>query len=124
MSVYMVRAVRWERGWELHIEGVGVTQSHGLNDAERMVRDYLRLDFGAEAAGAAEVKIVPEVGGGLDREAAEVRAELARIDADQAKAAARSRAIVRRLRKAGLSGADTAVVMGVSPQRVSQLFKG
>ena len=59
----MVRAVRWERGWELHIEGVGVTQSHGLNDAERMVRDYLRLDFGAEAAERAEVKIVPEVGG-------------------------------------------------------------
>ena len=57
----------------------------------------------------------------MDREAAEVRAELARIDADQAKAAARSRAIARRLRKAGLSGADTAVVMGVSPQRVSQL---
>ena len=122
MTVYMVRAVRWERGWELHIEGVGVTQSHGLNDAERMVRDYLRLDFGAEAAEGAEVKIVPEVGGGLDREAAEVRAELARIDADQAKAAERSRA--RRLKKAGLSGADTAVVMGVSPQRVSQLVKG
>jgi hypothetical protein len=89
-----------------------------------MVRNYLRLDFGAEAAGAAEAEIMPEVGGGFDREPAGVRAELARIDADQAKAAARSRAVARRLRKAGLSGADTAVVMGVSPQRVSQLVKG
>ena len=39
ISVYMVRAIYRERGWELHIDGAGVTQSHGLNDAERMVRD-------------------------------------------------------------------------------------
>ena len=36
MRTYSVRAKRWEHGWELHIEGVGVTQSHGLKDAEMM----------------------------------------------------------------------------------------
>lgn len=46
---YVVSARRWEHGWELHItdaagEDVGVTQSHTLSDAERVVRDYLALD--------------------------------------------------------------------------------
>lgn len=41
---YRVTATRWEDGWELDIEGVGVTQCRSLGSAERMVRDYLRLD--------------------------------------------------------------------------------
>ena len=41
---YEVTATRWERGWELDIDGVGVTQSRTLRDAEERVRDYLRLD--------------------------------------------------------------------------------
>jgi predicted RNase H-like HicB family nuclease len=32
------------QGWELHIEGVGVTQSEGVEDAEAVVREYLELD--------------------------------------------------------------------------------
>jgi hypothetical protein len=39
-----VTAKAWEGGWELHIEGVGVTQSAGVSDAEATVRDYLNLD--------------------------------------------------------------------------------
>jgi hypothetical protein len=123
VTAYTVRAIRWERGWELHIDGVGVTQSHGLADAERMVRSYLRMTDAKDAEDA-EITLHPEIEGGLDREAAKVRAELGRIEADQARAAANSRAIARRLREAGLSGADTAVVMGISPQRVSQLVRG
>jgi hypothetical protein len=41
MSTYGVRARRWAHGWELHVEGVGVTQSRNLDGAERMVRDYI-----------------------------------------------------------------------------------
>jgi len=41
---YKVTAKAWEHGWELHIEGVGVTQSEGVEDAEATVRDYLELD--------------------------------------------------------------------------------
>lgn len=52
---YVVSARRWEHGWELHItdaagEEVGVTQSHTLSDAERVVRDYLALDNRGAAA--------------------------------------------------------------------------
>jgi hypothetical protein len=43
---YAVTATRWEKGWELEIEGVGVTQSHTLEDADEMARDLIsrRLD--------------------------------------------------------------------------------
>jgi hypothetical protein len=34
-----VCAKRWKRGWELHIDGIGVTQSRNLSGAEQMVRD-------------------------------------------------------------------------------------
>ncbi len=122
MTTYTVRARRWEHGWELHIDGVGVTQSRGLADAERMVRSYLRMDLGDAAAADADIEIIPELGG-LSKAVAALRAKLRRIEAEQDRAAEESRSVVRRLREAGLSGADTAVVMGISPQRVSQLIK-
>jgi hypothetical protein len=31
MSTYIVRAKRWKHGWELRIDGVGVTQSRNLD---------------------------------------------------------------------------------------------
>jgi hypothetical protein len=43
VKTYRVRARRWDRGWELHIDGVGVTQSHGLSDAEEMARSYIAM---------------------------------------------------------------------------------
>lgn len=46
MKTYSVHAKRWEHGWELYIDGLGVTQSDDLNDAEMMVRDYISLDLG------------------------------------------------------------------------------
>ena len=61
---YTVRAKRWEHGWELHIAGVGVTQSHGLDDAEMMVRDYIALDLDVPAD-SFDVVITPESAEGL-----------------------------------------------------------
>src|SRR5438067_4186011 len=43
MTTYTVRAKRWAHGWELHIDGEGVTQARSLAAAERQVRDYLSL---------------------------------------------------------------------------------
>lgn len=42
-KTYRVTAIPWGSGLELHVEGVGVTQSHGMEDAEAMVRDYISL---------------------------------------------------------------------------------
>ncbi len=121
MKTYQVRAKRWEHGWELHIEGVGVTQSRTLWDAEDMARDLIaRRDLPGDGF---TVRITPEIGGGLDEETRAAREAVSAADQAQRLAAAQSRATARRLRQAGLSGRDIAKVLNVSPQRVSQLLR-
>ena len=122
MKIYQVRAKRWEHGWELHIEGVGVTQARTLWDAEDMSRDLIAR---RESLPGDEftVKITPEIGGGLDEETRAAREAVSAANQAQRQAAAQSRAAARRLRQAGLSGRDIAKVLNVSPQRVSQLLR-
>jgi hypothetical protein len=43
---YDVVAKPWKHGWELHIEGVGVTQSRTLVTAAQVVRDYVAALYG------------------------------------------------------------------------------
>lgn len=121
-TTYEVRARRWTRGWELHIDGVGVTQSRSLSEAESMVRDYIALDTDDDPH-SFDVVIVPEVGDGLDELIKEVRQRIHEAERAQVQAAERSRTLVRQLVAKGLSGKDTASVLGISPQRVSQLLK-
>jgi predicted transcriptional regulator len=118
---YTVAARRWRHGWELHIDGVGVTQSHGLGDAEAMVRDYIALEFDVPEDSFA-VTITPEIGEGLDEDVRETRAEVQRAAEIQKAAAERARSVARRLKAKGLTGQDVARILGVSPQRVSQLL--
>ena len=119
---YHVLAKRWEHGWELHIDGVGVTQSHTLWDAEEMARDLIgrREDLPEDAF---TMTVTPEIGGGLDEETRAAREAVSAANQAQRQAAMRSRAAARRLRQAGLTGRDIAKVLGVSPQRVSQLLR-
>lgn len=120
MTTFTVTARRWSGGWELHIEGEGVTQVRTLDHAAAQVRDYLETlhdrDFGA-----AEIELIPDLGG-LEREVIETRREIAAAAAAQVAAAEHSRRLARALREeAGLSVSDTAAVLGVSRGRVSQL---
>jgi len=117
--VYHVIAKRWEHGWELHIDGIGVTQSRLLSDAEAMVRDYLAADDISDAE-TAEVTIHPDLGG-LEDLIPAVRAQTEGAQIAQQEAARAARDLVARLRQAGLSVADTAAVLGVTKGRVSQL---
>lgn len=122
MTAYHVRAKRWEHGWELHIDGAGVTQSRTLGGAEQMVLDYVASLTGRDTS-ADTVVITPDLGG-LEQQAAEVREQLARAQRETQDAAAASRRVAARLRAAGLSVTDTAAVLGVSRGRVSQLTGG
>jgi DNA-directed RNA polymerase specialized sigma subunit len=122
MTTYEVKAKRWKHGWELHISGVGVTQSRSLAEAEVMVRDYIETLTGVDAS-AAEVVVTAEVGGGLDEEAQAAREAVAAADRATRAAAVRSRKVARDLRQAGLSGRDIAAILKISAQRVSQLLK-
>ena len=120
MSGYKVTATRWARGWELHIEGVGVTQSRTLHDAEEMIRSYLAMEVGERRAESAEIHVNVEVDG-MD-EVRKVRREIDHLAEEQKRVARDSRALAKRLKADGLTGSDAAHVMGVSEQRFSQLL--
>ncbi len=122
MTTYRVRAKRWARGWELHIDGVGVTQSHGLADAEDMARSYIAMMRDA-APDSFAIDVIPEVGGGLDQAATDARDAVRQAEQAQRSAAAQSRKVARQLRQRGLSGRDIAALLQLSPQRVSQLLR-
>jgi hypothetical protein len=117
---YDVRATPWRHGWELHIDGVGVTQARSLKSAESMVRDYVESLTGHPVTGT--VSIVPDLGG-LERKAQEARAHTEQAQREARLAATESRQIARQLRKSGLSIGDTGLVMGISKARAAQLLK-
>lgn len=58
---YVVHAYRWEQGWELHIDGVGVTQSRDLEDADRMVRDYIATLTDRADTEKIKITIIPDI---------------------------------------------------------------
>jgi hypothetical protein len=122
VTTYVVRAKRWAHGWELHIDGIGVTQSRTLDRAEQMVRDYVETLTDRDVSDATIV-IEPDLGG-LEAKAADVREQIEQAQRENRQAAAASRALAGELRAAGLSVSDTATVLGVSRGRVSQLVSG
>lgn len=121
---YNVTAKRWDKGWELHIEGVGVTQARILEDAAQQVVDYIETLEDIEVP-LEDVAVTPELEDeALLKEAAEAREEVRAAERAQVEAARHQREIARRLRKKEhLSVSDTATVMKVTRGRVSQLTK-
>ena len=131
-------ARRWEHGWERHVSDARgplvVLPTRRLSAAERTVRDYV-VEHDGVSPWSVRVRITVTFdnglgsgaesgsGAGLDAEIAAVRAAVDHAERAQREAAARSRALALRLRDAGLTGADIAVVLRVSPQRVSQLMR-
>lgn len=117
---YRVTAKKWDGGWELHIDGVGVTQTENLGDAEAMVRDYLDvLDLNAKTS----IELTYELGDGLDSEVAAARAATVEAANQQTAAAAKTRAVARKLKARNMRHREISTVMGVSEQRISQLLK-
>ncbi len=120
MTTHHVAAKRWSQGWELHIEGVGVTQSRTLATAESTVRDYLETLLEVDTDGA-QIIVAPDLGE-LSERVHRVREHTRAAETAQRQAARESREVARALRAAGLSVTDTAAVLGVSRGRVSQLM--
>jgi DNA-directed RNA polymerase specialized sigma24 family protein len=120
MRTYTVTAIRWDGGWELHIDNEGVTQVRTLDGAERQVRDYLATIHVGQDFDDVAIDIAPDLGG-LERAVIAARHEVQEAASAQARAAEHSRQVARQLRDLGLSVTDTAAVLGVSRGRVSQL---
>ncbi|MCE7079853.1 hypothetical protein LZF96_06630 [Streptomyces sp. ST2-7A] len=120
-GMYRVVAKRWKHGWELHVDGVGVTQSRTLVDAEAMARDHISvvLDLPDDAFG---IEVVPEIGAGADGELLNLGQADREAEDARERAVAQRRRVARQLDSLGLSGREVAVVLKVSPQRVSQLL--
>ncbi|GAB3205412.1 hypothetical protein ACQEU5_01705 [Marinactinospora thermotolerans] len=120
MALYEVHARKWENGWELRVDGVGVTWSPTLADAESRAREYI--------AGQAElaeeqvhIDLLPRVSDELDRLALEARRALHEADEALRGATAKTRQAVAGLTAAGLTLVDISHYLGLSPQRITQL---
>ena len=121
VTTYRVRVKRWERGWELHIDGVGVTQARRLTEAEEMARDYIAMAldidddaFTVEIEGIevdAEVDALADRTGQVQREAERAQQEAVRM-IDRT---------VAQLQRRGLNNREIARYLRISPQRVSQI---
>src|SRR5690625_409851 len=108
----------WRKGWEIHIEGLGVTQVRRLSEARERALDYIASLNGEEDA---SVDFHFDLGT-LSEKVTAARLATTRAAQAQLEAAAQSREAAAELQDAGLSMSDIAVVMGVSRGRVSQIL--
>jgi DNA-directed RNA polymerase specialized sigma24 family protein len=114
------QAVRKGGWWAISFDGpTGTfnTQARRLDQVEEMVRDILDM----EGVVGATISVVPEVT--TDDAAAVTAARTAAAEAARVaeEASMRSRAAVAQLRAEGMTVRDIGTLMGLSPQRVSQL---
>lgn len=120
MKTYTATATREGRYWVVDVEGVGVTQGRNLKDAQVMAADLVSIKLQVPIESFAVI-LTAVLDPDIERAIAEAKAATAEAEAKQREAAAKSRKAVKRLKRSGLTGVDTATVLGVSAQRVSQL---
>jgi hypothetical protein len=60
--IFTVTPKRWEHGWELHVAGVGCTQSETLFDAEETAREYIEIRLGLLESAVFDVEFAGAVG--------------------------------------------------------------
>jgi hypothetical protein len=97
-----------------------ISQSRRLADGPRLMREAIA--FVADVAPeTVQVELVPALPSQLWAEVERAKQAVRELEARQREVAALSRNAARHLKEEGLSGADAAAVLGVSPQRVSQL---
>jgi DNA-binding CsgD family transcriptional regulator len=121
-DAYTVTAKRWTHGWELHIDGVGVTQTGTLSKAEAVAREYISFALDIEDENSFDVDVVPQLDSKLAAQVKSARAQVRDAERKQREAAAKQREVAKNLGKSGLSGREIAAVLGMTPQRVSQLI--
>ena len=116
---YTVQAKHWSGGWELHVDGIGVTQSRVLANARQQAADLIE-SYTDAPVDIDDVVIVADLGE-LSTEVRNARRLTVEAEDMQKKAAREARRVAKELRGLGLSVSDSAEVLGVSRGRVSQL---
>lgn len=124
MSTYTVTAERGasSRTWVFQCrEHPGaISQGRRLSDARRLMPEAIAFVSGVDP-GDVEVLLEVLLPERLSREVESARRAVRELEDVQREVAAQSRRAARELLSAGLSGAEVAEVLQVSPQRVSQL---
>ncbi|WP_454044420.1 hypothetical protein [Cellulosimicrobium sp. Marseille-Q8652] len=120
-TTYTATATREGRWWVIEVEGVGATQVRALRDAADEARDMVAITLDVPAEDVL-IDLRPQISKDALEEIQEARSAAEAAATAQALAAGKIRHAASRLECAGLTRADVAVVLGVSPQRVSQLL--
>lgn len=123
MTVFHAAAVREGRWWVIEVPDVGTTQGRTTREADEMARDLIATMLEVDPA-TVEVRIDYQLPAELDGEVTAAREATQKAARAQEQAAKQTRTAVARIRHAGIAGADVARILGISPQRVSQLIKG
>lgn len=121
-STYTAKAAREGRWWVITVPGIGVTQSRTLRDAPTAACGLISAMRNIDE-NTISVAVIPEVGESTAEIVARAKAGVAELETHQRQVARTSRLAAAALAEHGLTGADIAAVLGVSPQRVSQLMK-
>jgi DNA-directed RNA polymerase specialized sigma subunit len=116
---YRVVARRAPSGWTLHVADLGTATTRSLATAEKDARAHILAVTGQDDA---IVHVQPKLQLHLGQLADEARQASAELAEATVRVSAKSREAANELRSAGLSNVDIAAVLGVSEQRVSQLF--
>jgi predicted RNase H-like HicB family nuclease len=125
MTTYTVKASRSGGWWALSVPEVpGVhTQARKMSGAADMAREAIALVMDVDPL-SFDIQLEFELDERIRNLVDESRALTREAEATRDEAAARSRAAVRAMLDDGLTQREAAVVMGVSPQRLSQLVSG
>ena len=122
-TTYTATAAREGRWWVITVDGVGVTQVRALRDAAEMARDLVATMLDVDPADVV-VDVKPALDDVVLERVATAKRLVAELEDRQRTTAHATRAAAGALLDAGLTGADAATILGVSPQRVSQLALG
>ncbi|GAB3670400.1 hypothetical protein [Saccharopolyspora tripterygii] len=119
---YTATATREGRWWVVDVGELGMTQGRSVAEARHMANDLAAAMLDVPITDV-DVSVEFRVGGRLGAKVQE--ALEANLEAELAKseAAINYRRVVSELKTDGLSGNDIAAVLGIAPQRVSQLAK-
>ncbi|MCL2595055.1 MAG: hypothetical protein FWD83_06000 [Promicromonosporaceae bacterium] len=120
---YSAVATREGRWWSIEIEGVGVTQARSLRAAPTVAAGMLSAVFDVDES-EFTVDVIPRLDPAVSKHVHDARAAARDLAVQQQAVAAQSKQVAIELRQTGMSSNDVADVLGVSPQRVSQLIAG
>ena len=122
MNTYAAIVSREGRWWIVEVDGVGTTQARNLTEAREMAVDLIALTRDLPVNGI-DVEIRVALEEDLEQEIQQAHAAIKELEERQQAVARTSRSVARKLvHSAGLTGRDASVVLGISPQRVSQLL--